>query len=455
MNIQRMVIYEQRRHVLEGADLSEEIGGWMDEVVAQIVYEHTESEYQEEWDLDSLFARCRRSTRPRSRPRRSGETTTREELIEEFQDDARDAYDAKVEEYGAELMREVERYLVLQVVDVRWREHLESMEYLRDGIHLRAMAQKDPLSEYRSEGHGMFEELTATIQEEVVRYLLRIQIEKPPEQGELEPAAAGPNGGPNGDGLSYEHESVAGSDAIRAAGAAEAARGGAGAVATAGGGRRGGDDRLDGSARGLRGGAGRPQRPVPVRLRQEVQEVPRRLAPRACAGQPRTLRSRPWPSAARSSESSRRSGPSWPGSVITFDPDGLRERLAALEEAMGAPGFWDDQEEAARVSSEHARLSRRLERYEQLSGEAADLAELLELASDDGELDEIEQSARRPAGAARPPAGGLALQRRVRRAATRSSRSTPARAARTRRTGPRSSSACTSAGRPTAASRPS
>ena len=118
-------------------------------------------------------------------------------------------------------MREVERYLVLQVVDVRWREHLESMEYLRDGIHLRAMAQKDPLSEYRSEGHAMFEELTATIQEEIVRYLLRIQIERPPEQGELEPAAA--DGGPNGDGLSYEHESVAGSDAIRAAGAGEAA----------------------------------------------------------------------------------------------------------------------------------------------------------------------------------------------------------------------------------------
>ncbi len=157
-------------------------------------------------------------------PDEVGETTTREELIEEFQDDARDAYEAKVEEYGAELMREVERYLVLQVVDVRWREHLESMEYLRDGIHLRAMAQKDPLSEYRAEGHGMFEELTATIQEEIVRYLLRIQIEKPPEQGELEPAATGPNGGPNGDGLSYEHESVAGSDAIRAAGAAEAPR---------------------------------------------------------------------------------------------------------------------------------------------------------------------------------------------------------------------------------------
>jgi len=162
-------------------------------------------------------------------PDEVSESITREDLIEDFQDDARDAYDAKVEEYGAELMREVERYLVLQVVDVRWREHLESMEYLRDGIHLRAMAQKDPLSEYRSEGHAMFEELTATIQEEIVRYLLRIQIEKPPEQGELEPAAAA-----NGDGLSYEHQSVAGSDAIRAAGTPESTPRQAGAGATAG-----------------------------------------------------------------------------------------------------------------------------------------------------------------------------------------------------------------------------
>ena len=78
--------------------------------------------------------------------------------------------------------------------------------------------------------------------------------------------------------------------------------------------------------------------------------------------------------------------------MITFDPDALRARVAELEEAMGAPGFWDDQQQAARISAEHARLSRRLERYERLSGEAADLGELLALASDDGELDEVEAS---------------------------------------------------------------
>ena len=234
MNTQRMVIYEQRRRVLEGEDLSEEIEGWVDELVARIVFEHTESDYREEWDLDSLFAEMQGLYETEITPDEVGPTMTREELIEEFQDDVADAYSAKVEEYGPELMREVERYLVLQVVDVRWREHLESMEYLRDGIHLRAMAQKDPLSEYRAEGHAMFEELTAIIQEEVVRYLLRLQIEKPPEEGELEPAASASNG----DGLTYEHESAAGSEAIRAAGANEAAlqraRAGSGAGATAG-----------------------------------------------------------------------------------------------------------------------------------------------------------------------------------------------------------------------------
>jgi peptide chain release factor 2 len=78
--------------------------------------------------------------------------------------------------------------------------------------------------------------------------------------------------------------------------------------------------------------------------------------------------------------------------VITFDPEGLKTRLAELEEAMGAPGFWDDQQAAARTSSEHARLARRLERYGRLSRDAADLGELVGLASDDGELDEVEES---------------------------------------------------------------
>ena len=112
-------------------------------------------------------------------------------------------------------MREIERYVMLQVVDSRWRSHLDSMDYLRDGIHLRAMAQKDPLVEYRAEGHAMFEELGGTIREEVVLTLFHAQVEVQAENGgaaapePLEPQA------PNRD-LTYAHETVAGADAIAA-----------------------------------------------------------------------------------------------------------------------------------------------------------------------------------------------------------------------------------------------
>jgi preprotein translocase subunit SecA len=221
MNIQRQVIYEQRGRVLEGEDLSEDIREWIDELVERIVLAHTENEYQEEWDLNALFAEMATLYETEIEPDEL-RSLGREELVAEFQDDARDAYEAKEEQFGPELMREIERYLVLQVVDSRWREHLDSMEYLRDGIHLRAMAQKDPLVEYRAEGHTMFEELGESIREEVVRYLFHVEIERQ-EAEHLEPAAAPADGG-----LVYEHESLAGSEAILAAGA------GAGAVATAG-----------------------------------------------------------------------------------------------------------------------------------------------------------------------------------------------------------------------------
>jgi preprotein translocase subunit SecA len=227
MNVQRQVIYAQRRQVLEGEDLSEGIRDWIDELIESLVLQHTESDYQEEWDLEGLFQEVS-SLYPTEVEKDDPalRQMTREELIEEFQDDARDAYEAKEEEFGGELMREIERYLILQVVDARWREHLDVMEYLREGIHLRAMAQKDPLSEYRAEGHSLFQELTATIREEVLRYLFHVEIERE----EAEQLAASANGGRDGN-LVYEHESLAGSDAIMAAGASTATAAAVGAAA--------------------------------------------------------------------------------------------------------------------------------------------------------------------------------------------------------------------------------
>jgi preprotein translocase subunit SecA len=225
MNVQRQVIYEQRRRVLEGEDLSEDIGDWIDELIERVVVEHTASEYQEEWDVDSLFKEMADLYDPSIQPDEFDLGVTQAELIGEFQDDARDAYEAKQEELGAELMREIERFLILQIVDVRWREHLDAMDYLRDGIHLRAMAQKDPLVEYRTEGHAMFEELGQIIREEVIRYLFHVEVEAqaPPDLEQPVGPGSRPGGGGNG-GLTYEHESLAGADAIQAAGAGDGVR---------------------------------------------------------------------------------------------------------------------------------------------------------------------------------------------------------------------------------------
>src|SRR4051812_21241522 len=129
-------------------------------------------------------------------------------------------------------MRELERFVILQVVDQRWREHLDAMDYLREGVHLRAMAQKDPLVEYQHEGHVMFQELGLAIHEEVVLTLFHAQL-APEEADELQRAQQQVNGGR----MQYEHESLAGAEAMAAAGGgatATMAVAGGGATSTAG-----------------------------------------------------------------------------------------------------------------------------------------------------------------------------------------------------------------------------
>jgi preprotein translocase subunit SecA len=233
LNKQRTVIYEQRRRVLEGQDLSEEVKAWIEGVIGSVVAQYTEGDYSEEWDLEALVTAMHAVyEEPREEPitveelREDVSALTRDSLVDDFTEEALEQYELKEQELGPELMRELERFVILQVVDVRWREHLENMDYLREGVHLRSMAQKDPLVEYTSEGHDMFEELNAAIREEVVVTLFHAQLE-PGEIAELEPTAAGPGG----DGhLSYEHETLAGADAIGTA----AVAGGDGASVTAG-----------------------------------------------------------------------------------------------------------------------------------------------------------------------------------------------------------------------------
>ena len=227
MSMQRNVIYKQRRSVLEGEDLSEEVGSWIEEVVERVVAQYTEEQYGEEWDLDALAEAMRSlyGSEITTAELREEVELTREALTEEFLDDAKAEYAAKEEELGPELMRELERFVILQVVDIRWREHLENMEYMREGVHLRAMAQKDPLVEYTAEGHTMFDELGHLIREEVVLTLFHAELT--PEDAETVLQQEAPSG--NG-GLSYEHTSLAGAEAIAAAG------GGASATAALSGG---------------------------------------------------------------------------------------------------------------------------------------------------------------------------------------------------------------------------
>jgi preprotein translocase subunit SecA len=222
LNRHRGRIYEQRRQVLDGEDLSEQIKLWIEEVVEDTVNVFTQEEYEQDWDLEALtnaMAGLYRTEITAKELREDiGQRISREALIEEFQADAGDEYEAKEEEFGSELMRELERFIVLQVVDMRWREHLENMEALREGIHLRSMAQKDPLVEYTGEGERMFTELGQVIRSEVVLHLFHAELA--PEEASQQ-LAQQQSQTTNGN-LHYEHETSAGAAAMTAAGGGEA-----------------------------------------------------------------------------------------------------------------------------------------------------------------------------------------------------------------------------------------
>jgi preprotein translocase subunit SecA len=218
MNTQRMVIYEQRRRVLEGEDLSEDVTEWIRETVEAGVQQFTDAEFAEDWDLKGLVAHMQSlygtDITVAELHEEGIDVKDRDALVDEFVEDALETYAEREQELGSDLARDIERYVILQVVDTRWREHLEAMDYLREGVHLRAFAQKDPLVEYRGEGHILFEELGQTIRHDVVFTLFHVAVQV--EQPALEPVEA------RGGELQYEHETSAGAEAIAAAGAGSA-----------------------------------------------------------------------------------------------------------------------------------------------------------------------------------------------------------------------------------------
>jgi preprotein translocase subunit SecA len=191
MNEQRKQVYATRRSILEGGDLreilvdgSEEQPGWIEQVIEAAVAVHTENEFAEDWDWEGMWVALHSLY-----PMRIGlneidrEKITLEELLDRIFDDAAGFYEERETEWGPELARSVERFITLQVLDTRWREHLDNVDYLRQGIGLRGYAQKDPLVEYKLEAEMMFGEMDMLVKQEVVRFLMHaeVQVEETPQ----------------------------------------------------------------------------------------------------------------------------------------------------------------------------------------------------------------------------------------------------------------------------------
>jgi len=187
LNIQRQQVYGDRRKIMEGEDLKEKVLAWLREEIEHAVAVHCPTPYHDDWELEELWKLCN-TLWPVQVDRGQFERRTEsqvEDVEEALVGDAIRHYEEREAKIGEETMRQVERLVFLQVLDTRWREHLDNMDYLRDGIGLRGLAQKNPLNEYRAEGYEMFLELMAAVKTEVVQLLLRIEVER----GDLEPKA--------------------------------------------------------------------------------------------------------------------------------------------------------------------------------------------------------------------------------------------------------------------------
>ncbi|MGQ4422982.1 preprotein translocase subunit SecA [Streptomyces violaceoruber] len=197
LNRQREVIYGERRRVLEGEDLQEQIQHFTNDTIDAYVQAETAEGFPEDWDLDRLWGAFKQlypvKVTVEELEEAAGDRAglTAYYIAESIKDDVREQYEAREKQLGSEIMRELERRVVLSVLDRKWREHLYEMDYLQEGIGLRAMAQKDPLVEYQREGFDMFQAMMDGIKEESVGYLfnLEVQVEQQVEEVPVEDAA--------------------------------------------------------------------------------------------------------------------------------------------------------------------------------------------------------------------------------------------------------------------------
>lgn len=183
MNQQREVIYGQRRQILMGEGLKENIMSMINQMIDQYMDLYAnEKLYPEDWDVNSLAESCTNLFAPKGRlvPEEL-EKFSRDELKDELYSVAKEAYDLREAMFGADGMRELEKVVMLKVVDNKWIEHLDHMDMLREGITLRAYGQRDPLIEYKIEAFDMFERMIANIQEEIARTVFQVNIVVQPE----------------------------------------------------------------------------------------------------------------------------------------------------------------------------------------------------------------------------------------------------------------------------------
>ncbi|NLG65971.1 MAG: preprotein translocase subunit SecA, partial [Actinobacteria bacterium] len=181
MNKQREVIYGQRQRILSGNDLREDVLDIVERILrSQVALFTGSSRFSEEWDLDEMLVTLRNFFPTTLTQETLGDPAAldAEELADMVVEDAVKVYEAKEERFGASAMREMERWVLLRTIDSKWRDHLYEMDYLREGIGLRALAQVDPLVAYKSEGFNMFQEMMDSIQNDFVRYLYHLEIVK-------------------------------------------------------------------------------------------------------------------------------------------------------------------------------------------------------------------------------------------------------------------------------------
>ena len=190
LNEQRKVIYELRDQILDKTDLRAKIvDKYLPEAVESLVSTYCVADFSEEWDLEGLVTAVGEYWPSEISQDQLAGLDTSDEIYEALVDEALGRYEARESELGDDVMRQVERQVMLRIIDTAWREHLQEMDYLREGINLRAMGQRDPLTEWQREGFEMFEAMIARIEKDLVRYVMHVQV-KPPEDQQTPAAPA-------------------------------------------------------------------------------------------------------------------------------------------------------------------------------------------------------------------------------------------------------------------------